>query len=165
MHAPRMQTRFSDRERNMGSLVVFEVAGQRFGLPLERVEQAVRIVEITPLPKAPAVVAGIINVRGSVLPVIDVRRRFRLPARASQLSDQLLIVDSTLRRLALWVDAVDDVAVYDAADFTGVDAVVPGMEFLQGIARLPDGLVLIQDLERLLTQDEERTLGEAIDDV
>jgi purine-binding chemotaxis protein CheW len=149
----------------MGSVVTFEVAAQRFGLPLERVERAVRVVEITPLPSAPAVVAGIVDVSGSVVPVVDLRRRFSLPTRAARLSDQLLIVDSKRRRLALWVDAVGDVAIYREQDFTGVDAVVPGMEYLRGIARLDDGLVLIQDLEQLLTLDEERALAEAIDDV
>jgi purine-binding chemotaxis protein CheW len=149
----------------MGSVVIFEVAAQRFGLPLERVERAVRVVEITPLPSAPAVVAGVVDVGGSEVPVVDLRRRFSLPVRAARLSDQLLIVDSRQRRLALWVDAVGDVATYREQDFTGADAVVPGMEYLRGIARLDDGLVLIQDLEQLLTLDEERVLAEAIDHV
>lgn len=149
----------------MESVVIFEVAAQRFGLPLARVGQALRIVEITPLPRAPAVVAGVVNVRGNVLPVVDMRRRFRLPQRASQLSDQLLIVDSSVRRLALWVDAVGGVVEYSEQDFIAAAAVVPGMEYLRGIARLPDGLVMIQDLEQLLTLAEESALAEAIDDV
>lgn len=149
----------------MESVVIFEVAAQRFGLPLDSVERAVRIVEVTPLPRAPAVVAGVINVGGSVLPVIDVRRRFRLPQRASLLSDQLLVVDTPVRRLALWVDAVHGIVDYREQDFTAADSVVPGMEYLRGIARLADGLVLIQDLEQLLTLAEEQALVEAIDDV
>jgi len=149
----------------MESVVVFEVAKQRFGLPLDRVEQALRIVEITPLPRAPAVVAGVINVRGSVIPVMDVRRRFQLPQRASRLADQLLVVDTPLRRLALWVDTVSGVVNYGAQDFIAAEAVVPGMEYLRGIARLADGLVLIQDIEQLLTQAEEHALAEAIIDV
>jgi purine-binding chemotaxis protein CheW len=149
----------------MESVVIFEVAAQRFGLPLERVERAVRIVEITPLPRAPAVVAGVIDVRGSVIPVIDVRQRFRLPQRASLLTDQLLVVDTAARRLALWVDTVSGVVDYRAQDFVAAEAVVPGMEYLRGIARLADGLVLIQDLEQLLSLAEERALAEAILDV
>lgn len=149
----------------MESVVVFEVAARRFGLPLDRVEQAVRIVAITPLPGAPAVVAGVVNIRGSVIPVIDVRRRFDLPQRASRLADQLLVVDTPVRRLALWVDTVGGVVNYRAQDFVAAAAVVPGMEYLRGIARLPDGLVLIQDIEQLLTLAEEHALAEAIDDV
>jgi purine-binding chemotaxis protein CheW len=148
----------------MESVVIFEVASQRFGLPLDRVEQAVRIVEITPLPRAPAVVVGVINVRGSVLPVVDVRRRFDLPLRPSRLTDQLLVVDTPLRRLALWVDAVHGVVNYSPAEFSAAAALVPGMEYLRGIARLADGLVLIQVLEQLLTLAEERELTGAIDD-
>jgi purine-binding chemotaxis protein CheW len=149
----------------MESVVIFEVAAQRFGLPLDRVQSAVRIVEITPLPCAPAVVTGVINVRGSVIPVVDMRRRFRLPQRASLLTDQLLIVDTPVRRLALWVDAVRDMAEYGEQDFIAADAIVPGMEYLRGIVRLADGLVLIQDLEQLLTLAEEQALAEAIGDV
>jgi purine-binding chemotaxis protein CheW len=149
----------------MESVVIFEVAAQRFGLPLDRVERVVRIVEITPLPRAPAVVVGVINVRGSVIPVVDVRRRFCLPQRASLLTDQLLVVDTQIRRLALWVDAVHGMVDYREQDFIAADAVVPGMEYLRGIVRLADGLVLIQDLEQLLTLAEEQTLAEAIIDV
>jgi purine-binding chemotaxis protein CheW len=110
----------------MESVVIFEVAAQRFGLPLARVEQALRIVEITPLPRAPAVVAGVVNVRGSVIPAIDMRHRFQLPRRASLLSDQLLVVDSQVRRLALWVDAVNGVVDYRDEDFIASESVVPG---------------------------------------
>lgn len=146
----------------MGSAVIFEVATQRFGLALGSVERAVRIVDITPLPKAPSVVIGLINVRGSVVPVVDLRRRFQLPQRASRLADQLLIATTSRRRLALWVDAVSGVLEYREEDFASADAVLPGMEYLQGIVRLADGLVLIHDLEQLLTLDEERVLDEAM---
>jgi purine-binding chemotaxis protein CheW len=148
----------------MGSVVIFEVAAQRFGLPLASVEQAVRVVEITPLPNAPAVVAGVIDVHGAIVPVIDMRRRFGLPQRPLNLSDQFLIANSSARKLALCVDAVGAVVEYRSEDFTIAAAMVPGMESLQGIAKLADGLVFIHDLERLLSLEETTALAEAIGD-
>ena len=64
-------------------VLVFEVEGQRYGLPTADVRELVRAVTITPLPNAPAVIEGVVNVRGRVLPVLDMRARFRLPARLS----------------------------------------------------------------------------------
>jgi purine-binding chemotaxis protein CheW len=145
----------------MGRVVIFEIAAQRFGLPLESVEQALRIVEITPLPKAPAPVAGVINVHGTVIPVIDLRGRFRLPQRDRIITDQLLIANTSARRLALCVDTVSDVIEYDAADFSVASAIVPGMEYLKGIVRLADGLVLIHDLGTLLSIEEAQALDRA----
>lgn len=145
----------------MGRVVIFEVDAQRFGLALDSVEQAVRSVAVTPLPKAPAVVAGIIDVHGSIIPVIDLRYRFLLPQRAPLITDQLLIASTALRRLALCIDSVSDVMEYGDEDFNAIDTVVPGMEFLKGIVRLADGLVLIHDLDTLLSLEEAQMLDEA----
>jgi purine-binding chemotaxis protein CheW len=66
-------------------LVVFTLGQQRYGLPLSSVERAARIVEITPLPNAPEIVLGVINVQGRLMPVVNLRHRFRLPERADSL--------------------------------------------------------------------------------
>jgi purine-binding chemotaxis protein CheW len=145
----------------MGRVVIFEIDTQRFGLPLESVEQALRIVAVTPLPKAPALVLGVINVHGGIVAVIDVRGRFRLAPRAPLVTDQLLIANTSMRRLALCVDAVSDVVEYDDVDFSLAATIVPGMEYLKGIVRLADGLVLIHDLGSLLSLEEALALDRA----
>ena len=66
-------------------LIVFGFGEQRYGLPLSSIEHPARIVEITPSPNAPAIVLGVINVQGRLIPVVNVRRRFCLPARADSL--------------------------------------------------------------------------------
>jgi purine-binding chemotaxis protein CheW len=68
-------------QRHPLQVLVFEVAGRRYGLPADDVQELLRAVSIVPLPRAPAVVEGVINLRGKVVPVLDVRGRFRLPAR------------------------------------------------------------------------------------
>ncbi len=68
----------------------------RYALPLTSVEQVVRAVEVTPLPDAPDIIMGVINVHGRVVPVVDIRRRFRLPARALSAGDQLVIAPAQM---------------------------------------------------------------------
>jgi purine-binding chemotaxis protein CheW len=75
-------------------LLGFIVDEQRYALKLAKVQQVVRIVEIANLPKAPEIVLGLINFQGSVIPVLDVRKRFGLAARDLSLSDQLVIADT-----------------------------------------------------------------------
>ena len=69
-------------------VLLFTLEGQRYALPLEDVRELVRAVRLTPLPRAPAVVEGLLNLRGELLPVLDLRRRFRLPARRLSASDR-----------------------------------------------------------------------------
>ena len=146
----------------MPTLVIFALDQGRYALPLERVERAVRMVEVTPLPKAPAIVRGVVNVQGRLVPVIDLRRRFALPERAAALGDQLLIARSATLSVAMIVDTVLDVAECDAQEVIASASVVPGTDYVQGIAKLADGMVLIHDLDRFLSLDEAQALDQAL---
>ena len=143
-------------------LVVFTLDDCRYGLPLELVERVVRIVEITPLPKAPDIVLGVVNVQGRVIAVADLRKRFRLNEREPLLSDQLIIARTPRRPVALVVDAVSAVAEYAEGQAAAAQAIVPGTDYIAGVVKLADGMVLIQDLGRLLSLDEERELDDAM---
>jgi hypothetical protein len=79
------------------SIVVFNLDEQQYALHLAAVERIVRVAEITPVPKAPAIVLGVINVQGQVIPVINIRKRFRLPDREMSLSDHLIIARTAKR--------------------------------------------------------------------
>ena len=148
----------------MGQLVVFTLDDRRYGLPLPAVERVLRMVDVTPLPKAPQIVLGVVNVQGLVIPVVDMRRRFRLPARDFALADQLLIARTARRPVALAADAVTGVLEYSAQEAAGAPDIVPGIEYVEGVVKLPDGLVLIHDLDRFLSLEEEAALGRAIED-
>ncbi|MBI5486046.1 MAG: chemotaxis protein CheW [Deltaproteobacteria bacterium] len=136
------------------ALVVFRLGQVRYALHLESVERVLPAVEATPLPGAPEIVAGAINVAGRVLAVLDIRRRFGHPARAIEVDDHLILARTAKRSVILPVDAVADVVQVDAGQITAAERVVPGLEYVEGLARLPDGLVLIHDLDRFLSLDE-----------
>ena len=78
-------------------LVVFTLDSQRFALPLSAVERAIRIIEIVPLPKAPDIVIGVINLHGQIIPVVNIRKRFNLSEKEVNLNDHIVISHSKKR--------------------------------------------------------------------
>ena len=143
-------------------LVIFTLDENRFALKLSAVERVVRVVEITPLPKAPDIVLGIIDVQGGIIPVIDARKRFRFPKRETQLNDQLIIARTAKRTVALLADDVTGVMACPKERIVEAGKVVSGMAFVEGIVKIDDGMILIHDLDAFLSLDEENRLDDAL---
>jgi purine-binding chemotaxis protein CheW len=141
---------------------VFSLDAGRYALPLAAVERIVRAVEITRLPCAPPIVLGAIDVQGRVLPVLNIRRRFGLPERDIGPGDHFLIARSANRTVVLVIDAAQDVLQSTVSDTISAATLAIGLEHIQGVIRLPDGLVLIQDLDLFLSAAESRALEEAL---
>jgi purine-binding chemotaxis protein CheW len=141
-------------------IVRFSLAGRPFGLLLSEVERVVRMVEITPLPAAPGVVKGVIDVAGEVVPVFEVRTRFGLPAAAPDPSQSLILARTARRRVALGVDGVDGVQTVTA--FVEKDEIRAPAAGIAGVVQTEDGLILIQDLEGFLVPQEEEALARAL---
>lgn len=150
-------------ENKSNQLVVITLDEQRYALYLSVVERVVRMVQITPLPKAPEIVLGVINVQGRVIPAINIRKRFRLPEREIGLSDQLIIANTPRRTIALVADAVSGIIEYAEQDTIAGEKILPGMEYVDGVVKLEDGIILIHDLDRFLSLEEEKTLDNAIE--
>ena len=143
-------------------LVLFALDDQRFALALSSVERVVRVVDVTPLPSAPPIVLGVINVMGDVVPVYDLRRRFHLPEREIDLADQLMIATTSRQTVALLVDLVSGVLEVAEDEIASAEKILPEIEYVHGVVKLPDGLVLIHDLDRFLSPEEERRLDQAL---
>jgi purine-binding chemotaxis protein CheW len=143
-------------------LVVFTLDEQRYALQLAAVERVVRMVEVTPLPKAPPIVLGVINVQGRIIPVVEMRSRFRRPARDIRPSDHLLIARTARRTVALALDAVTGIVEGSAPAVMTAEEILPGLEYVTGVMKLEDGLILIHDLETLLSLEEEQALDAAL---
>jgi purine-binding chemotaxis protein CheW len=147
------------------SLLLFAVAGRRFALPIEDVQEIVRAVTITRLPNAPAVVEGVINVRGRIVPLLDIRARFRLGRRAPRPSDHFVLALAAGRQVAVRVDAAEEFVEVAASDIVAADQALPEMGHVAGVAKLPDGLILIHDLHSFLTEAEALALDESLQEV
>jgi purine-binding chemotaxis protein CheW len=151
----------TDRERQ---LVVFSLEGNRYAVELDRVDRVAPMVALAPFPKAPGIVSGVFDFRGRLVPAVNVRRRFRLPERAPRISDQLLLVRTRRHPLALIVDAVEPVVAVQRSEVAAAEDVVPGLEFVRGIVRLPaHGIVFIHDLDTFLSLEEEARLAGALE--
>ncbi len=144
-------------------LVVFTLDEQRYAVPLSAVERVVWMVEITTVPHAPEIVLGVINVRGQIIPVVDIRKRFRLAAHAPHPSDQLVIARTSRRVVALVVDAVSEVVTLSGQEVVTGETILAHLDYLTGVVKRPDGLILIHDLDRFLSLEEARALHDAID--
>ena len=142
--------------------VVFRLEAQRYALLLSQVERVVAMVAVSPLPQTPAVVVGVINHRGSVVPVLDLRPRFGFPRREFGLTDHLLLARTTRRMLALPVDEVLGVNEVPVENVLPPSTILRGVGYVTGIVALADGLLFIHDLEALLSMDEERRLTGAM---
>lgn len=143
--------------------VVFILEGQRYALHLSAVHRTVRMVHITPLIKAPDIVLGIVNIQGQVTPVINVRRRFGLPEREIALTDQLIVAHTTRRPVALVADAVMDVVECSGQSMVTAESILPEAEYLEGVVKLENGLILIHDLDTFLSLEEENSLDRALE--
>jgi purine-binding chemotaxis protein CheW len=142
--------------------LLFDVGGYRYGLPAMQVHEIVPAVPIIPLPKAPAIVEGIINLRGKVVPVLDIRQRFRLPAKPLAHTDHLVVANAAGRLVALRVDAATELRNVSATEIDDVRNSVPGAEYLSLVARLDESLVLIHDIETFLSRMEIDELEETL---
>jgi len=143
-------------------LLIFRVEDHRYALALEVVVRIVRAAEITPLPKAPAIVLGVLDLGGHVLPVLDVRRRFGLPRRDLEPKQHFLIARVASRTVALVIDEALQVMEVSSAEIVAAEQIVPGLEHVRGVTALDDGLVFIHDLEQFLSLDEAAALDAAM---
>ncbi len=144
--------------------VPFVLDDRRYALHLEVVERVIPAVEITPLPRAPEIVLGLINLKGMIVPVLDIRRRFGLPHREMELSDHFIVARTSRRTVALPVDSAGGVIQVFDKELTEATDILPALEYVEGVVKLKNSLLLIHDLEKFLSLEEETALEGALND-
>lgn len=146
--------------------IVFILDDQRYALHLSRVDRVVARVHITPLPGAPDIVLGVVNLQGRIIPVINLRQRFNLPQREAALTDRLIFAHMAHRErrlVALAADAVTEVIECSGESLIPPDDILAELKYLEGIIKLKDGLILIHNLDKFLSLEEEKSLDLALD--
>jgi purine-binding chemotaxis protein CheW len=143
-------------------LVVFQLGAELYGVEISRVHEIIRQQAVTRVPRSPDFVEGVINLRGKVISVINLRRRFGLPAAEHTRASRIVVVDINEQVIGMVVDGVSEVLRVNGAIIEPPSPAVAGIdsEYLQGIAKLPERLVILLDLDRVLTRDERRALEE-----
>ncbi len=143
-------------------LLRLELGGICLAVPVTAVQEIVRAVAVSPLPDVPLFVEGVINARGTLVPVFDLRRRFGLPPSPPALHHHFVLAFAGPRLAALRVDQAIDLVQVAGSDLSSPEDVVDGARHVASIARLPDGLLVIQDLEAFLSTSEADRLDAAL---
>lgn len=146
----------------MNSYAVLCLDEMRIALTLQCVERVVRAVNLTTLPDAPDIVLGVINLAGRVIPAVNMRKRFHLPERAVRLTDQFLVAHTGKRAVALVADSVSGVFEYDDVNIINADSILPGLEYVEGVIKLHEDLILIHNLDHFLSLEESAALDHSM---
>jgi purine-binding chemotaxis protein CheW len=144
-------------------LVVFGLGDEEFGVDIIQVQEIVRLQEVTKIPNAPEFVEGIVNLRGRVIPLIDLRKRFGF-VKVDHDDDSRIIVTSFNENLiGIIVDNVSEVIRLQEEQIEPPPNIVAGIgrEYLQGVGKVEDRLVVLLELDRILNMDEKATLVSA----
>ncbi|MGO9310926.1 MAG: chemotaxis protein CheW [Spirochaetia bacterium] len=145
--------------RDTGELrqfISFSVGEEEYGLELLRVKEVIRVREITWLPKAPSFVKGIINLRGDVIPIIDLRDKFGLEPSAQTAATRVIVVEVEGRLMGMVVDSASQVVRIPADQIDPPPPVLGGFsqEFITGVGKMEDKLVILLNVDAVLTVDE-----------
>ena len=143
-------------------LVVFQVENQRFAIPLINVLRVVRVVEVSPLAKAPDFILGTINFQGEFMPVVNLRNVFSLPEKEIDLNDQLIITKTAAIKVALLVHSTGEIVEKTEDEILKTNKILLDTKYVKGIFRFEDGMVLLHDLDKLLTPEQVSLLQEAM---
>ncbi len=152
----------SIRQSVVRQVIVFTVDERRYALNIEAVQRIHRIVDITPLPGVPDIVLGVINVHGQIVPVMNLRKRFGLFERDLRITDHLIIANTATQTVGLVADEVSGLLEVTESEIVKAGQIFAGMDYVEGVLKLPDEIVLIHDLDTFLSLEEERALKEVI---
>jgi len=146
-------------------LVKFSVADQNFGISINQIYQIIKPQEVFKVPNTPPFIEGLINLRGRVLTVFNLRKRFNLPEKANDENTKVLIVNMNDLLLGFTVDNVTEIVRINDEDIEDTPPTLQDFDhrFLSGVGKLGDKLILLLDLKKVLTPDEAQQVQEIVE--
>jgi purine-binding chemotaxis protein CheW len=143
-------------------LVTFSIGEEEFGVDILKVQEIIRTMEITKVPRAQAFVEGVINLRGKVIPIIDLRRRFGLSSKAHDKHTRIIVIEINNMIVGFVVDSVSEVLRIPSGTVEPPPPVVAGVdsEYISGVGKLQDRLLILLDLDKLLSNEDLEALSQ-----
>lgn len=137
-------------------LVTFSIGEEEFGVNILKVQEINRTMEITKVPRAPVFVEGVINLRGKVIPIIDLRSRFGLSSKPEDKDTRIIVIEINSVIVGFVVDAVSEVLRIPASTVEPPPPVVAGVEsdYISGVGKLKERLLIMLDLDKLLSSED-----------
>lgn len=151
-----------EQQTQQRQLVIFELAGESYGVDIHRVREIIRVPAITRVPRTPEFIEGVINLRGGVTPVLDLRKRFGFAEGTDYEQRRIVIVEADDQTIGMIVDAVNEVVTIDAAQIDPPSPYIVSIdtEYIGGVAKIAERLVILLELDRVLSTDEKARLAD-----
>jgi purine-binding chemotaxis protein CheW len=146
----------------MRKFTVFKIADETFGLPIERVVEIIRTQKVFSVPGLPGFLSGVMSVRGTVIPLIDLRRRFG--TKPSGKKERIIIVRFEQEKIGFLVDGIREILALSPEEITKPPSLFKGFktEFLMGLGKKDEAIIILLDIDNLLTSEEKIQLKESI---
>jgi purine-binding chemotaxis protein CheW len=146
-------------------IVGFRVGNETFGVPIQSVHEIVRMMEITNVPDAPIYIEGVINLRGKIIPVIDLRKRFGEREIKASKKNRILVAEVGSKMVGLVVDAASEVLKLPPSDVDPPPNVFEDgdLNYVTGVGKLNGRLVILVELSKIMQRGELRRLGDVAD--
>lgn len=147
-------------------LVKFHIADEVFGIEIRQIFKILKPQEIFKVPNTPPFIEGLINLRGKVLTVFNLRKRFNMPEKENDENTKILIINHNDLLLGFTVDSVSEIVRVPDEDFVETPPELRSFDrrFLAGVAKVGEKLVLLLNLDKVLTPDEELQVREFVDE-
>jgi len=146
-------------------VVGFRIGRETFGLPISMVREIIRVPDITAVPNAPAYIEGVINLRGRIIPVVDLRKRFGEKSFEPDKKNRVVVVELETRAIGLIVNSASEVLRISPSEIEEPGNVFHEgeLDYITGVGKLKGRLVMLLDLNRILQRGELKRLDEAAD--
>ena len=141
-------------------VVSFRLATEEYGVDISQVQEIIRMVEITHVPRAPRFMEGVINLRGQLIPIIDLRTRFGMSRADHSKSTRIIVTDIGTKRVGMVVDSVSEVLNIPVENVEDAPEMIAGIgtEYIQGVGKLDNRLIILLDLSKVITTEEKQAL-------
>ena len=149
--------------RELLQLVSFELNGEEFGIDILLVQEIIRMMQITKVPNSPDFIDGVVNIRGRIIPVVNLRTKLGMPRKEHDARTRIVVVDVLNKTTGFLVDAVNEVLRIPESITEAPPTIVSGginSEFIKSVGKLEDRLLILIDLEKILSHSEKLVLQE-----
>lgn len=144
-------------------VVSFKLGSEEYGVDIAQVQEINRMVSITHVPRAPKFMEGVINLRGQLIPIIDLRTRFEMARAEHTKNTRIVVTEIGAKRVGMVVDSVSEVLRLDTGAIEPAPEMIAaaGTEYIRGVGKIEDRLIILLDLARIISSGEKRELETA----
>ncbi len=141
-------------------VVSFRLGHEEYGVDIAQVQEIIRMVAITHVPRAPRFMEGVINLRGQLIPIIDLRTRFSMSRQEHTKSTRIVVTEIGSKRVGMVVDAVSEVLNIPIENVEDAPEMVAGVgtEYIQGVGKVGERLIILLDLTMVISGEEKQQL-------